>query len=88
MKTFGKQYESRKKLQLKLSGKSPQTEIRRISEKLSERLTEEKRQIVNLASEKGVSNWLNVLLVTKYGFILKNLEFQNGLHLRYGNVPR
>ena len=57
-------------------------------DKLSETLTEEKRKIVNLASEKSASYWLNGLPLTNYGFNLEKSDLQDGLHLRYGNEPR
>ena len=53
-----------------------------------ERLTAAKRQSVNLAFERGAINWLNVLPLTKYGFILNKSEFRDGLLLRYGIEPR
>ena len=35
-----------------------------------------------------MSNWLNVLPLTKYGFNLNKSEFRDGLHLRYGKEPK
>ena len=56
--------------------------------KLLEKLIQKKCQFVNLAPEKGASNWLNVLPLTKRGFSLNKSEFRDGLQLKYGNEPR
>ena len=72
MRTFRKQHRSKKKLQL--GAKKPTSG--KGKEELLERLTEEKRQIDNLASEKGASNWLNVLPLTKYGVNLNKSELR------------
>ena len=47
-------------------------------------LSADQAYMVKLASEKGASNWLNVLPLTKYGFDLNKMEFKDGIHLRYG----
>ena len=63
-------------------------ELKVEKDKLLEKLTKEKRQIVNLGSEKGAKNRLNVLPLTIYGFNLNKSEFRDGLHLRYGIEPK
>ena len=48
-------------------------------------------QCVELASEKGASNWLSVLLVEEHGFHLSRGDFRDALCMRYGwmlpNLP-
>ena len=47
----------------------------------------EKKLTINLASQKGASNWLSVIPLKRYNFSLNKTEFKNGLHLRYGWEP-
>ena len=57
-----------------------------------ENCSSEKKLTINLASQKGASNWLSVLPLKTYNFSLNKSEFKDGLHLRYGwespNTPR
>ena len=45
-----------------------------------------------MASEKGASSWLSVLLIAEHGFYLHKGEFRDALRLRYNrqlnNIPR
>ena len=43
----------------------------------------EMKYIVQLASEKGASSWLNAILLSKHGFDLTKIEFPDGIALRY-----
>ena len=49
------------------------------------------KQCVELASEKGASNWLSVLPVEEHGFHLSRGDFRDALCMRYGwmlpNLP-
>ena len=49
------------------------------------------KQCVELASEKGASNWLSVLPVEEHGFHLSKGDFRDALCMRYGwmlpNLP-
>ena len=49
------------------------------------------KRCVELASEKGASNWLSVLPVEEHGFHLSKGDFRNALCMRYGwmlpNLP-
>ena len=42
---------------------------------------------IDLASEKGASNWLNALPMSRYNSKLKKSEFRDGIYLRYGWEP-
>ena len=46
-----------------------------------------KKLTINLASQKGASNWLSVLPLKRYNFSLDKSEFKDGLLLRYGWEP-
>ena len=67
--------------------KEKQQEVDKKREELLKQLGEQKRYAVLLASEKGASNWLNVLPLKKYNFNLTKSEFRDGIHLRYGWDP-
>ena len=43
--------------------------------------------MVNLAAEKGASNWLAVLPVDKHGFYLHKTVFRDAICLRFGWKP-
>ena len=47
-------------------------------------LYETEKYAIDLASEKGASNWLNALPLSRYNFNLKKSEFRIGIYLRYG----
>ena len=43
-----------------------------------------KKVTINLASQKGASNWLSVLPLQRCNFSLNKSEFKDRLYLRYG----
>jgi len=45
------------------------------------------RRAMELASEKGLSNWLTTLPIEEYGFSLHKGAFADALALRYGWTP-
>ena len=49
--------------------------------KIMENCSSEKKLTINLASQKGASNWLSMLPLKKYNFSLNKSEFKDGLHL-------
>ena len=51
------------------------------------RLTPEHLRVLDLASEKGASNWLSSLPITEFGFSLHKGAFVDALCLRYGWPP-
>ena len=53
-----------------------------------ESCSSEKKLTINLASQKGASNWLSVLPLKIYNFTLNKSEFLGGLYLRYGWEPK
>ena len=50
---------------------------------LMENLQTEQRHVIEMASEKGASNWLTALQLKRYGFTLTKAEFRDGLYIRY-----
>ena len=50
-------------------------------------LSANEKYAFELASEKGASNWLNALPLSKYNFNLNKSEFRDGIYLRYGCEP-
>ena len=46
-----------------------------------ENCSSEEKLSKKLASQKGASNWLSVLLLKKLTFSLNKSEFKDGLHL-------
>ena len=50
-------------------------------------LIETDKYAIGLASEKGGSNWLNALPLSRYNFNLNKSEFRDGIYLRYGREP-
>ena len=50
-------------------------------------LNETDKYAIDLASEKGASNWLNALPLSRYNFNLNKSEFRDGVYLRYGWEP-
>ena len=50
-------------------------------------LNETDKYAIDLASEKGASNWLNALPLSRYNFNLNKSEFRDGFYLRYGWEP-
>ena len=54
---------------------------------IMENCLSKKKLTINLASQKGASNWLSVLPLKKFNFSLNKSELEDGLHLRYGWQP-
>ena len=50
-------------------------------------LNETDKYAIDLASEKGSSNWLNALPLSRYNLNLNKSEFRDGIYLRYGWEP-
>ena len=50
-------------------------------------LSDNEKYALELASEKGASNWLNALPLSRYNFNLNKSEFRDGIYLRYGWEP-
>ena len=55
---------------------------------LLEELPDDIKRLVNLAAEKGASNWLSVLLVAEHGFYLHKTAFRDAICLRFGWRPK
>ena len=49
-----------------------------------EELPDDTKRMVNLAAEKGASNWLAVLPVDEHGFYLHKTAFRDAIGLRFG----
>ena len=49
-------------------------------------LKETDKNAIDLASEKGASNWLNALPMSRYNFNLNKSEFRDDIYLRYVHV--
>ena len=54
---------------------------------LMEELPGDTKRMVNLAAEKGASNWLAVLPVDEHGFYLHKTAFRDAICLRFGWKP-
>ena len=52
--------------------------------KIIKNCSSEKQRTINLASQKGPSNWLSVLPLKRYNFSLNQSEFKDGFYLRFG----
>ena len=50
---------------------------------LMESLQTEQRHVIEMASEKGASNWLTALPLKRYGLTLTKSEFRDRLCIRY-----
>ena len=55
---------------------------------LKEQLHVDLQRSMELASEKGASNWLSALPFEKYGFALHKGAFQDDVCLHYGWIPK
>ena len=51
---------------------------------LLEELPDHIKRMVNLAAEKGASNWFSVLPVAEHGFYLHKTAFRDAICLRFG----
>ena len=48
-------------------------------------MDEKEKQLVKISTEKGLSNWLTMLPITKHGFELSKQQFWDSVRLRYGS---
>ena len=46
-------------------------------------MSDNEKYVLELASEKGASNWLNAQPRSRYNFNLNKSEFRDGIYLRY-----
>ena len=53
-------------------------------EHLKENMSKKSKRLLRLSTKKGVSNWLTMLSITKYGFELSKQQFWDSICLRYG----
>ncbi|XP_064389143.1 uncharacterized protein LOC135337174 [Halichondria panicea] len=75
-----------------LSAKSAVKQMRReqstqAAEVIKQRLTPANTRTLDLASERGASNWLTSLPISEFGFSLHKGAFVDALCLRYGWTP-
>ena len=61
--------------------------IKSHAEILEDSLSEDMRRSVELARQKGASNWLTTLPITEHGFSRHKSAFRDALALRYGWQP-
>ena len=54
-------------------------------------MDEKEKRLVKISTEKGLSNWLTMLLITEHSFELSKQQFWDSVRLRYGwetaNLP-
>ena len=53
-------------------------------EHLKVNMSEKSKRPLQLSTEKGVSNWLTMLLIAEYGSELSKQQFWHSICLRYG----
>ena len=58
-------------------------ELRQRQERLKETLPERQQRMMELATEKGSSNWLSVIPLKDQGYDLNKREFRDAIRLRY-----
>ena len=57
------------------------------AERLHSQLPQKLQRLIDLAREKGSSNWLIALPIESHGFLLHKGAFQDAISLRYGWQP-
>ena len=67
--------------------KQRQEQATQAAEDIKKNLTPAYHRVLDLASEKGASNWLTSLPITEFGFSLHKGAFVDALCLRYGWPP-
>ena len=67
--------------------KQHQEQAMQAVEDIKQHLTPAYLRVLDLASEKGVSNWLTSLPITEFGFSLHKGAFVDALCFRYGWLP-
>ena len=70
-----------------LINKQRQEQATQAAEDIKKHLTTAYHRVLDLASEKGASNWLTSLPITEFGFSLHKGAFVDALNLRYGWPP-
>ena len=73
----------KKKIKLEIN-KEKENAYKYIMEHLKETMSEKSKRLLQLSTEKGVSNWLTRLPIAGYGFELSKQQFWNSIYLRYG----
>ena len=83
--------ESLMSLKSQIKKKTTERRVQR-EEEIRSQLGAKQLKLLNLSQEKGASNWLSVLPITKHGFDLHKGAFRDALCLRYGwrllNTPQ
>ncbi|CAM1325715.1 Uncharacterised protein at_DN1543 [Pycnogonum litorale] len=72
---------------MSLTRKEKRDSLKTTREEVYSRLTSTLKRILNLASEKGASSWLNTIPLSMFGFTLHTRAFRDGVYLRYGWRP-
>ena len=62
-------------------------QVKQAAKSLKNRLSPTKRRAMELASERGASNWLTALPIEEFGFCLHKGAFADALALHYGWTP-
>ena len=68
------QVHSLKKIKLDIKNEKQNT-CKHIMEHLKDNMSEKSKRLLQLSTEKGVSNWLTMLPIAEYGFELSNQQF-------------
>ena len=71
-----------KKIKLKIK-KEKENTYKYIMEHLKENMSEKSKRLLQLSTEKGVSNWITMLPIVEYGFELLKQQFWDSICLRY-----
>ena len=72
-----------KKIKLEIKNEKENT-YKHIMEHLKDNMSEKSKRLLQLSTEKGVSNWLTMLPIAEYGFELSKQQFWDSISLRYG----
>ena len=72
-----------KKIILEIKNEKENT-YKHIMEHLKDNMSEKSKRLLQLSTEKGVSNWLTMLPIAEYGFELSKQQFWDSISLRYG----
>ena len=71
-----------KKMKLEIKNEKENT-YKNIMEHLKDNMSEKPKRLLQLSTEKGVSNWLTVLPIAEYGLELSKQQFWDSISLRY-----
>ena len=72
-----------KKIKLKIKNEKENT-YKHIKEHVKDNMSKKSKRLLQLSTEKGVSNWLTMLPIAEYGFELSKQQFWDSISLRYG----